>query len=422
MNLHNNNELFTEVIEAAAEYFNFDPSHVEKDYWVSKMLKDVSTSEHGEQSYFKGGTSLSKAYGLINRFSEDLDMLAYTGDIKASKSQEKALNKKIHDVIVDNNRDIHKPELSKAGGNFRKIYFEYENNFEKNGLKQQLEVEIKACDFADKEMIYYPTDKKIISPIVGDYLIAIGKEDIVKEYGLEPFEVNCINPRKTICDKISRMVKLSYKENYIEEFAKHIRDLYDLHAILSQKEYKDFLYSEDFIDALHRTTIEDQLMKNSQTDKPLDEAIIFSETDKIISDPTIQKAYNDGLLKLFFRGMDMPSLDEVKATINEIASRIPVFEEYRKTEAEKKMGNTTEENHEFTKISIYPDSSGRLNIRCKADGVQLLGEKLSPKDTNRYKDALKENNKEKLEKLRMEFAARYFKEQLGNNRNCTLKR
>lgn len=420
MNLHKDKELFSEIIEGAAEFFNYDPSHIEKDYWVSKMLKEVVESEYSEQAYFKGGTSLSKAYGIISRFSEDLDMLAYTGDINASKTQEKALNKKIHDIIIENNRDIHKPELSKNGGNFRKIYFEYDNNFEKNGLKQQLEVEIKACDFADKTMIYYPSDKKTISPIIGDYLVAIGKKDLVEKYKLKPFEVNCINPRKTICDKISRLVKLSHKENYIEEFAKHIRDFYDLYAILSQKEYKDFLNSEDFIDALYRTTIEDQLMKNSQTDKPLNEAIIFSDTEKILSNPEIQKAYNEGLEKLFFKGLKMPSLEEVKTTIGEISNRITCFEEYRKEK--ENIVNSTEKKTVFTKISIYPDSTGGLNIRCKADGVQLLGERMSSKDAKRYNDSLSAGNKEELMRLREEFASKYFKEQLENERKHSIKR
>ena len=80
MNLHSDKEAFKEIIALAAEYFGYEQSHMEKDYWVSKILRDISMSEYADKTYFKGGTSLSKAYGLIERFSEDLDLFVFTGD------------------------------------------------------------------------------------------------------------------------------------------------------------------------------------------------------------------------------------------------------------------------------------------------------------------------------------------------------
>ena len=64
MNLHSDKEAFKEIIALAAEHFGYEQSHVEKDYWVSKILRDISLSEYADKTYFKGGTSLSKAYGL----------------------------------------------------------------------------------------------------------------------------------------------------------------------------------------------------------------------------------------------------------------------------------------------------------------------------------------------------------------------
>ena len=88
MNLHSDKEAFKEIIALAAEHFGYEQSHVEKDYWVSKILRDISMSEYADKTYFKGGTSLSKAYGLIERFSEDLDLFVFTGD-KARPSRRK---------------------------------------------------------------------------------------------------------------------------------------------------------------------------------------------------------------------------------------------------------------------------------------------------------------------------------------------
>ena len=47
---------------------------VEKDWWVMRSLELVFSSSIAPHTVFKGGTSLSKAWGLIDRFSEDIDM------------------------------------------------------------------------------------------------------------------------------------------------------------------------------------------------------------------------------------------------------------------------------------------------------------------------------------------------------------
>lgn len=62
------------IARAARELGGLDPAFVEKDYWVTQVLRALHTSfPHGLT--FKGGTSLSKGYGIIERFSEDIDIL-----------------------------------------------------------------------------------------------------------------------------------------------------------------------------------------------------------------------------------------------------------------------------------------------------------------------------------------------------------
>ncbi len=56
----------------ASEYFNVAPALIEKDYYVTLILKCLNQEIPG--LLFKGGTSLSKCYKLIDRFSEDIDL------------------------------------------------------------------------------------------------------------------------------------------------------------------------------------------------------------------------------------------------------------------------------------------------------------------------------------------------------------
>ena len=61
--------------EVAASNLNVMPQLIEKDFWVCWILKVLfSLQEIGEHLTFKGGTSLSKCYNVIRRFSEDIDV------------------------------------------------------------------------------------------------------------------------------------------------------------------------------------------------------------------------------------------------------------------------------------------------------------------------------------------------------------
>ncbi len=329
MNLHSDKEAFREIIALAAEHFGYEQSHIEKDYWVSKILCDISLSEYKDKTFFKGGTSLSKAYGLIERFSEDLDLFVFTGDKTASKQAEKTLNKKLSKFIIEQNNDIYKEDLSETGGNYRKLYFSYNNVFQGVGLKEHLEVEIKSCDLPDKEQMFYPVDSRIIKPIVTAFLESISQQEIISTYGLENFEVQCINPRKTICDKISRLVKLSYNDDANALLAKHIRDVYDLSALYYNKEYKDYLHSEEFLEAMYQVTIEDGLSRNSRSHLSLADAPIFKDAEKVMALPEIATAYSTDLKKLTFDKTKMPPIENAVEALKKLHEILIRFELYR---------------------------------------------------------------------------------------------
>ena len=71
MKLHENQPLFAQLLNFAANTLNIRPEFIEKDYWITRALQRMSQNINAEKVVFKGGTSLSKAYRLTNRFSED---------------------------------------------------------------------------------------------------------------------------------------------------------------------------------------------------------------------------------------------------------------------------------------------------------------------------------------------------------------
>ena len=74
MKLHTIKEAFNNAILVASNNTNIAPDFIEKDYWISLVLKRLSVSKYVDFVVFKGGTSLSKGHKLINRFSEDVDV------------------------------------------------------------------------------------------------------------------------------------------------------------------------------------------------------------------------------------------------------------------------------------------------------------------------------------------------------------
>lgn len=63
-----------DVLEITSAETHLPLLAVEKDWWVTMVLKALSTTSHFDLMSFKGGTSLSKGWSLINRFSEDIDI------------------------------------------------------------------------------------------------------------------------------------------------------------------------------------------------------------------------------------------------------------------------------------------------------------------------------------------------------------
>lgn len=72
MYLHNEHDLFSEIIYSTSATLKLPVPIVEKDYYVTMILKLLS--KRVPKCVFKGGTSLSKCYHVIDRFSEDVDI------------------------------------------------------------------------------------------------------------------------------------------------------------------------------------------------------------------------------------------------------------------------------------------------------------------------------------------------------------
>ena len=241
MKLHHNAKLFQDAIRITAQQLNIPPEFIEKDYWVTYALHTIFNHEIGKDTVFKGGTSLSKCYKLIDRFSEDIDLvvLRRTGETDSKlKSKLHAISRVVDKVLPEVRMD----GITHKRGMNRKTAHAYNKTFQDNYEQVRDLIILESTWFG----YYEPYTTKSIVSFVGQMIIDNKQADLAREHGLLPFEVLVLEPTRTLCEKIMSLVRFSYGIEPIADLKKKIRHTYDLHQLLTQDALKAFLHSKAF--------------------------------------------------------------------------------------------------------------------------------------------------------------------------------
>ena len=221
--LHNDRELFEQLILRTSESLGIKAEIIEKDYYVTLFLKElVSVSP---DIIFKGGTSLSKCYHLIDRFSEDIDLNIET-ETKPSESRRKHLKSSIVSVIDKLGFTLTNPENVKSRRDYNRYIIDYPSVLGASYLKEMLIVETAVYQRA------YPTVRKTAGSLIYDFLSANGFDDFIRQYSLESFELNVQSAERTMIDKLYALADY-YLAGTTAEHSRHIYDIYKLLSVVA---------------------------------------------------------------------------------------------------------------------------------------------------------------------------------------------
>jgi predicted nucleotidyltransferase component of viral defense system len=225
MKLHEDKTLFREAIEAAAQHLKLRPVFIEKDYWVTYVLRNLGLSKFANNVIFKGGTSLSKAYHCIDRFSEDIDLAILSpGDYTGN--QLKNLLKEITETISKGLHIIEGHGAEKKMGRMRTTACAYEkaiDNVDIGVVKDYILIEINC--FADP----IPYSALPISSYITQFFAQTGNEPLIQQYEMEPTTINVLSLERTFFEKVLSLNRLSYEgKTALQE---KIRHFYDLHQL-----------------------------------------------------------------------------------------------------------------------------------------------------------------------------------------------
>ncbi len=316
MKLHGNNTLFLQAIRSTSTYTGLEAMYIEKDYWVTLALKELFSSPLAEKLVFKGGTSLSKCYNVIQRFSEDIDLVLL--DVEPlSRNKKKELIKKVSKKIAHILPEIQIEGLTHKTGQIRKTAHQYQKHFTKNDNQTRDILVLEVNWLGNPE----PFNEIKVSSYIYDMMNQAEQTALIEEYQMQPFSVKVIDIRRTFCEKIMSLVRFSYKETAIEDLKKKIRHTYDLHQLMQQSNIKQFLYSDNFQEMMIRVAQDDiEAYADSRNclSKHPKNALLFNQLEDVWE--KIKDTYTSDF-KLIVYGT-LPDAMEVYKTLNQIKERI----------------------------------------------------------------------------------------------------
>ncbi len=242
MKLHTNEEAFNNAILITSNSVNIAPDFIEKDYWISLVLKRLSESKYVDAVVFKGGTSLSKGHQLINRFSEDVD-IAVIDVAGISGNQLKTLIRSVEKEIAKDLKEINIDGITSKGSRFRKSVYEFASKHKTNLLESiSNSIIVEVNSFANP----YPYLKLEIQSMIGEHLKNANQIELIDKYGLESFSVNVLDLKQTLIEKLVSLLRFSFDGNPLEQLAGKIRHFYDLYYLAANEECSTYLKSETF--------------------------------------------------------------------------------------------------------------------------------------------------------------------------------
>lgn len=205
-----------EIIETVARELGRSEQMVEKDTIQSMFLYELSKSEL--PFVFKGGTSLSKAYDLIDRFSEDIDLSMDCRPTQSERARSKQLIISIGEklgLVLSNPEDV------KSHYDYNKYVFKYDSMF----AEISLEIIIETSYYQE----VYPVEKHIVGSFVGKFC---REREISLPIPFEAAEVlmNVQSIERTFVDKVFAVC--DYKIQNMQD--RDSRHLYDICKLMGQ--------------------------------------------------------------------------------------------------------------------------------------------------------------------------------------------
>ncbi len=299
---------FDQLLAVVADERGLDPVLVEKDYWIMHCLWGLQAQ--GFQFELKGGTSLSKGFGVIHRFSEDIDIRIeppHGMDVKIGRNQDKPAHVESRRAYYDElagrisipgvdrvERDTQFDDDKMRSAGIRLVYTP--RTVALAGVKDGILLELGFDDTA-------PNRAVTISSWALDVAMARG----IKVADNRATFVPCYAPTHTFVEKLQTISTKYRRLSEAQAFpANFLRHYYDVYCLLGLQEVKDFMCETAYQE------------RKAQRFRTGDEQVIAQNQAFILSDPAQRQRFAQEYRKtaaLYYQGQ--PDFDALLTRIHQ---------------------------------------------------------------------------------------------------------
>lgn len=306
---------FGPTIDTAAERLGISSTAIEKDYWVTQVLRTLGR-DFGEDFVFKGGTSLSKGYGILERFSDDIDILVLRGD--RGKGATDRLMKSMGEAAAT----AAEGQAERYGGSETGVHRAYRVSYPATYRSTEavptsvlLEMGVRGGP--------NPHERMSIGSLLGSALGAAG-ENLGPYDDLQPFEVPVLHPGRTLLEKLYGIHDLAkqLRANSLEadKLLRNGRHFYDVYQLLGRARVLELLADRTLAEQI-MASIEQASQEafNATGELRPDGGFAASPAFDCDSDVSRQmrRAYEAIMPALYFGAEPLPTWDEICQRVQE---------------------------------------------------------------------------------------------------------
>lgn len=226
------------LVGATSEHLGIPQEIVEKDYWVTELLRSSAKPIDDAIVILKGGTSLSMAFGLVERFSEDVDILLVPDESLGKGRVHKILKQICEragtdlDISIENQLD-----RGSETGIHRNVRYVYPARSAPEIVTEGVLLEMgrRGGDL--------PRERRMLRSMIARYALETGTaaKDEFDEFA--SFEIEVLSPERTLVEKFALLHRLSVNDQG-RELSRNGRHLYDIYKLLNAERIMMKLRSE----------------------------------------------------------------------------------------------------------------------------------------------------------------------------------
>jgi hypothetical protein len=304
---------FPALLRIIEEETGIDAYLVEKDYWLMHVLYGLKAQ--GYEFNLKGGTSLSKGYKIIHRFSEDIDIYIRPHpelaiNEKSQKPAHVAKRKTYYDSLA---QEINIPGIISV---VRDTEFDDEDYYRSGGIRLHYESHTSRLEGV-KEGILLEAGFDTVMPFeqlnISSWAFDKASASKVTIADNRATNINCYHPGYTFVEKLQTIATKYRKERDTgKPNPNFMRQYYDLYCLLEHPLVLDFIGTQDY--EQHKQ----KRFPKTDRDIPIAENEAF-----LLSDPDIRKTFTErysATSKLYYKGQ--PHFDEVLGPIHKYLDRL----------------------------------------------------------------------------------------------------